>query len=131
MHEARADLVRVAEDTMQVSEKGRTPSEERSEMQSTAGIVHRRNEVAEPGPEADSDALALALPSKANPKADKFFSKELDEKIREYYIMASVLAVSTGIARGSQNQISAAVDSQRYVFFLLLLPTLQVYSSEL
>jgi len=103
MHEARADLVKVADDTMEVSEKGRTPSEERSEMRSTTGNVHPRGEVAE----READATA----SKAVSEADKFFSKEMNEKITEYYVLATILAFSTGISRGAQNQISAAVDS--------------------
>jgi hypothetical protein len=109
MHEARADLVKVAEDTTEVSEKGRMPSEERSEMRSMAGNGHPRDELAEP--EADAQT------SKAYPEVDKFFSKEMNEKITEYYILATVLAFSTGISRGAQNQISAAMDSHRYVLF--------------
>ena len=116
MHEAHADLVKVAE----ALEKRQTPSEERSEGSekwSTAGNVHLRGEVVEP-----------ASASEAKPE-DKFFNKELDEKIKEYYILASILALSVGASRGVQNQISGAVDPHGYVFSTSfpLLPILYLF----
>ena len=109
MHEARADLVKVAEDTTEASETGQTPSEKRSEIRSTAGNRHPRDAVAE----LKADAPA----SKVDPEVDPFFNKELDEKIKEYYVLATMLALSTGISRGAQNQIMSAMDPYRYVFF--------------
>jgi hypothetical protein len=114
MHEARTDLVKVTEEL----EKRQTPSEEGSEGSekwSTAGKVHPRDEVVEPA-------------SEANPE-DKFFNKEMDAKIKEYYVLATILALSTGASRGVQNHVSGAVDPHGYVFstYIPRLPTLYLF----
>ena len=117
MHEARADLEKVTE----VLEQRQTPLEEGSEGSekwSTAGNLHPRDEVVE-----------SASASGAKPE-DKFFNKELDDKIKEYYILATILALSVGASRGVQNQISGAVDPHGYVFSTSsfpLLPTLYLF----
>jgi hypothetical protein len=114
MHEVRVDLVTGVPDVSDVSEMGYTQSEELPESlgrPSTAGPLQSR------------DLIPAASFSDASHFDDlednKFFSKELNRKLKEYLILGSIAGLFTGVANGIQKQIMGTVSPNAYVISLL------------
>lgn len=121
--EMRVDLGPGAEDvTVASSEKGHTQSEELPEWlgrpESTAGNLHSRGRL-----------LERQLVNADDLEKDKFFSPELNRKMKEYLILGSIAGLFTGVANGMQKEIIGTVSPNSYVLFFLcpppLLPTLE------
>ncbi|KAN0113720.1 hypothetical protein V8E52_007373 [Russula decolorans] len=92
MHEMRVDLVTPAEDVTEASERGHTQSEELPEWlgrPSTAGHLHSR---------LDPPAQAV------DPDENKFFSKELIRKMKEYFILGSIAGTFIGVGNAIQKE---------------------------
>jgi hypothetical protein len=115
VHEVRVDLVTGAEDAAGVSETGHTQSEEFPELlgrPSTAGPLHTRVDIMPiiPAPESGSAS---------NPDNDKFFSKELIRRMKEYLILGGIAGVFVGLANSAQKDIAGKLDNGAYVIFHL------------
>jgi hypothetical protein len=107
MHEMRVDLVTPAEDVTEASERGHTQSEELPEWlgrPSTAGHLHSR---------LDPPAQAV------DPDENKFFSKELIRKMKEYFILGSIAGTFIGVGNAIQKEDFGTVSPGAYVFFYL------------
>jgi hypothetical protein len=105
MHEMRVDLVTPAEDVTEASERGHTQSEELPEWlgrPSTAGHLHSR---------LDPPAQAV------DPDENKFFSKELIRKMKEYFILGSIAGTFIGVGNAIQKEDFGTVSPGAYVFF--------------
>lgn len=105
MDEMRIDLVTEAEDMTEASKAlpkwlGRS---------STAGHLHSRFDM----------AAAQSFNYPDNPKENKFFSEELNRKLKEYLILGSIAGVFTGVANGIQKEVIGTVSPDAYVLPLL------------
>lgn len=114
--EMRVDLGPGAEDvTVASSEKGHTQSEELPEWlgrpESTAGNLHSRGRL-----------LERQLVNADDLEKDKFFSPELNRKMKEYLILGSIAGVFTGVANGMQKEIIGTVSPNSYVLFFYASP---------
>jgi hypothetical protein len=58
-----------------------------------------------------------------DPDAEKFFSKELNRKLKEYLILGSIAGFVTGVANGIQKQILGTLSPGAYVIFYLSSPS--------
>jgi hypothetical protein len=116
VHEVRVDLVTGAEDVAGVSETGHTQSEEFPELlgrPSTAGPLHSRFfDIMPiiPAPESSSAS---------DPEKDKFFSKELIRRMKEYLILGGIAGIFVGITNSAQKEIAGKLDNGAYVIFHL------------
>lgn len=90
-------------------------------------VLKVAEDVTHMGMGSDKEAMGLKAnappePASPDPKPNSeevvFFNGELREKVQEYYIMATLLAVTTSVSRAAQFQISDKVDPGRYVFCL-------------
>jgi hypothetical protein len=112
MHEMRVDLVTGAED---VTGAGHTRSGELPELlgrPSTAGHLQSRIDLI---PAASFKQGSIDLD---DPENKKFFSKELNRKMNEYFILGTIAGVVTGIANGIQKQYLGTISPGAYVFFI-------------
>lgn len=87
-------------------------------------VLKVAEDVTHMGMGSDKEAMGLKAnappePASPDPKPNSeevvFFNGELREKVQEYYIMATLLAVTTSVSRAAQFQISDKVDPGRYV----------------
>jgi hypothetical protein len=117
MHEMRVDLVAGAEDMTEASERGHTQLEELPEWlvgPSTTGPLHSRVDP-------------------VDPEANKFFSKELTRRMKEYFVLGAVASVFVGLSNAVQKEILGTVSPGAYVFTsppFPLLPTLKWRGSQ-
>jgi hypothetical protein len=94
MDETRINLVTGAADVTEASERGYTRSEESPERWgrlSTTGNLHSRVD-----PIVVPDAAA---------EEKKFFSKEMNRKLKEYLVLGSVAGVVLGVTNSIQKEI--------------------------
>jgi hypothetical protein len=126
---ARTELLKVAEDVTHMG----------SDKEAVALKANAPPEPASSDPKPNPEEVKANAPpepassdQKPNSKDGVFFNDELHGKVQEYYVLATLLAVSTGVARAAQFQISGKVDPGRYVSVssFPLLPTLQPPGSQ-
>lgn len=54
------------------------------------------------------------------PEASKYFTDELEQKVKDYAVLGIVAGVSTGLINGGQKEIMGTVSPGAYVSALLL-----------
>ncbi|KAN0105205.1 hypothetical protein V8E52_011278 [Russula decolorans] len=95
MHEMHVDLATTAEDVTEASEREHTQSEELPEWlgrPSTAGHLHSRLD-----------------PVAEDPEENKFFSKELIRRMKEYFILGSIAGAFIGVGNAIQKETFGTV----------------------
>lgn len=119
MHGARTELLNLAEDVAHmkgdegvVGLKANAPPKPASSLASSDPKPNSEEVV---DPKANAPPEPASSDSKPKSKDGVFFTGELHEKIQEYYVLSTLLAVSTGVARVAQFQISGKADPGRYV----------------
>jgi hypothetical protein len=129
MDAMHVNLVTRAKDVTESTrtERGHTQSEELpewSERPSTAGHLHSREMTT--AASSSSGSLSVA----EDPKSRKFFTEELNRKMKEYLILGAIAGMFTGVANGIQKEIFGTVSPGAYVstsppYPTHLLPTLE------
>jgi hypothetical protein len=97
--EMRVDLVTGAEGVAEALPEWRG-------RPSTAGHLHSRFDM----------AAAQSFNYRDDPNDNKFFNKELNRKLKEYFVLGSIAGLFTGVANGIQKQIFGTVSPGAYVF---------------
>jgi len=119
VQEVCVDLVTGAE------ERGHTQSElpEWLGRPSTAGHLHSRFDI------ISSQSFNHGSTVPDDPEKAKFFNKELNRRMKEYFVLGAISGVFVGLAQGIQKQISGTVSPGAYVFLYIsslpVLPTLE------
>jgi len=109
MHEMRVDLVTAVEDATvtEAPERGHAQSGELPELlgrPSTAGHLQSRIDIIPAASFSNHASIDLDdLESK------KFFNKELNRKLKEYFILGTIAGIVTGVANGVQKQYLGTV----------------------
>jgi hypothetical protein len=115
MDAMHVNLVTGAKEVTESTERGYTQSEELPERLgrlSTTGNLHAR-----------LDLIVISDAAAEDSESKKFFSKQLNRKLKKYLMLGTLGGVISGITTGVQDEIMGTLSPNAYVFTFLPYPS--------